>query len=48
MVLRVADELVVLDGGVVVETGAASSVALAPTAEYTRRLLDTHLSPIGA
>jgi peptide/nickel transport system ATP-binding protein len=48
MVLRVADELVILQDGRVVERGAASDLAAAPVEEYSRRLLDTHLSPLGA
>ncbi|MGH9278827.1 MAG: ATP-binding cassette domain-containing protein, partial [Acidimicrobiales bacterium] len=48
MVLRVADELVILEDGVVVERGPAAAVADDPTEEYTRRLLGTRLSLIGA
>jgi ABC-type glutathione transport system ATPase component len=48
MVLRVADELVILEHGCVVERGPAEQVKDAPAEEYTRRLLDTRLSPIGA
>jgi ABC-type dipeptide/oligopeptide/nickel transport system ATPase component len=47
MVLRVADELVILQDGCVVERGHAAQVAAAPTEEYSRRLLNTRLSPIG-
>ena len=46
MVLRVADELVILQDGCVVERGAAAQVADAPTEEYSRRLLNTRLSPV--
>ncbi|CAA9274481.1 MAG: Oligopeptide transport ATP-binding protein OppD [uncultured Acidimicrobiales bacterium] len=48
MVLRVADELVILEDGRVVERGDASKVASAPTEDYSRRLLNTRLSPLGA
>ena len=48
MVLRVADELVVLQDGEVVERGDAVALAAVPSHEYTRRLLDTRLSLIGA
>ena len=47
MVLRVADELVVLEGGCIVEQGPADRVAAAPAEPYTRRLLDTRLSRVG-
>jgi ABC-type dipeptide/oligopeptide/nickel transport system ATPase component/ABC-type dipeptide/oligopeptide/nickel transport system permease subunit len=47
MVLRVADELVILQNGRVVERGAAARVAAAPAQEYSRRLLNTRLSPLG-
>ena len=47
MVLRAADELVVLQHGCVVERGPAADVAAAPADDYTRRLLNTRLSPIG-
>ncbi|MFP5317038.1 MAG: ATP-binding cassette domain-containing protein [Acidimicrobiia bacterium] len=47
MVLRIADQLVVLQEGYVVERGAAEEVRADPAQEYTRRLLDTRLSPIG-
>jgi peptide/nickel transport system permease protein len=47
MVLRVADELVILQDGCVVERGPASKVAAAPAEEYSRRLLNTRLSPLG-
>ena len=47
MVLRVADELVILEDGRVVERGDASRVASAPAEEYSRRLLNTRLSPLG-
>jgi ABC-type dipeptide/oligopeptide/nickel transport system ATPase component len=40
MVLRIADELVVLQGGAVVERGTASTLV----ADYSRRLLNTRLS----
>ena len=48
MVLRVADEMVILQDGCVVERGAAAELAAAPAEDYTRRLLDTRLSTIGA
>jgi peptide/nickel transport system permease protein len=48
MVLRVADRLVILQDGCVVERGPAAAVAAEPAEEYTRRLLDTRLSPVGA
>ena len=47
MVLRVADELVILQDGLVVERGEASKVSAAPAQEYSRRLLNTRLSPLG-
>ncbi len=47
MVRRVADELVILQDGCVVERGDASKVAAAPVEEYSRRLLNTRLSPLG-
>ncbi len=47
MVLRVADELVILQDGCLVERGPASKVAAAPAEEYSRRLLNTRLSPLG-
>jgi ABC-type glutathione transport system ATPase component len=47
MVLRVADDLVILQDGRVVEGGAAAHVAGHPADEYTRRLLNTRLSPLG-
>ena len=47
MVLRVADELVILQDGCVVERGDASKVAAAPVEEYSLRLLNTRLSPLG-
>jgi peptide/nickel transport system permease protein len=47
MVLRVADDLVILQDGCLVECGPAAEVAEAPKEEYTRRLLNTRLSPIG-
>ena len=46
MVLRVADALVILQDGCVVEQGAVDDVAAAPQQEYTRRLLNTRLSPL--
>ena len=46
MVLRVADALVVLQDGCVVERGTVDNVAAAPEQEYTRRLLNTRLSPL--
>jgi peptide/nickel transport system permease protein len=46
MVLRVADELVILQDGCVVEHGAVGTVAADPQQEYTRRLLNTRLSPL--
>jgi peptide/nickel transport system permease protein len=47
MVLRVADELVILQDGCLVERGPASKIAAAPAEEYSRRLLNTRLSPLG-
>ncbi|MGH9286591.1 MAG: ATP-binding cassette domain-containing protein, partial [Acidimicrobiales bacterium] len=47
MVLRVADDLVILRDGTVVERGQASAVAAAPADEYTERLLNTRLSRLG-
>jgi len=47
MVMRVADELVILQDGCVVEQGPADTVATSPTQDYTRRLLNTRLSPLG-
>jgi ABC-type dipeptide/oligopeptide/nickel transport system ATPase component len=46
MVMRVADELVILQDGCVVEQGPADKVNAAPQQEYTRRLLNTRLSPL--
>ncbi|MDP1806715.1 MAG: dipeptide/oligopeptide/nickel ABC transporter permease/ATP-binding protein [Acidimicrobiales bacterium] len=46
MVMRVADELVVLQDGCVVEQGAVEVVAADPQQDYTRRLLNTRLSPL--
>ena len=46
MVMRIADELVVLQDGCVVEQGAVGAVAADPQQDYTRRLLDTRLSPL--
>ncbi|HVL05176.1 MAG TPA: dipeptide/oligopeptide/nickel ABC transporter permease/ATP-binding protein [Acidimicrobiales bacterium] len=46
MVLRVADELVILQDGCVVEQGSVATVAADPQQEYTRRLLNTRLSPL--
>ena len=46
MVLRVADEVVILQDGCVVEQGAVDKVATAPVQDYTRRLLNTRLSPL--
>ena len=46
MVMRIADELVVLQDGCVVEQGAVEVVAADPQQDYTRRLLDTRLSPL--
>jgi peptide/nickel transport system permease protein len=48
MVLRVADDLVVLQDGAVVEQGAAAELAAAPAEEYSRRLLNTRLTSLGA
>ncbi len=48
MVLRVADDLVILQDGHVVERGPAATVAAAPVEAYSRRLLNTRLSPLGA
>jgi ABC-type microcin C transport system duplicated ATPase subunit YejF len=42
----VADELVILQDGCVVEQGAVDKVAADPHQEYTRRLLNTRLSPL--
>jgi len=47
MVTRVADELVVLEKGKVVEHGPTSQIVASPSSEYTRRLLNTRLSPLG-
>ena len=47
MVLRLADELVILRDGQVVERGEASRIAAAPAEDYSRRLLNTRLSTIG-
>ncbi len=47
MVLRVADDLVVLQDGAVVEQGPAIELAAAPAEEYSRRLLNTRLSTLG-
>ncbi len=47
MVLRVADHLVILQDGCVVERGPAADIAAAPREEYSRRLLNTRLSPLG-
>ncbi|MGH9265033.1 MAG: ATP-binding cassette domain-containing protein [Acidimicrobiales bacterium] len=47
MVRRVADSLVVLQDGCVVEHGPVDGVADAPQQDYTRRLLNTRLSPLG-
>jgi peptide/nickel transport system permease protein len=46
MVMRVADALVILQDGCVVEKGAVDVVAASPQQEYTRRLLNTRLSPL--
>ena len=46
MVLRIADAVVILQDGCVVEQGAVDQVAAAPEQEYTRRLLNTRLSPL--
>ena len=46
MVMRVADELVILQDGCVVEQGPVDAVAATPRQEYTRRLLNTRLSPL--
>jgi peptide/nickel transport system permease protein len=46
MVMRVADDLVILQDGCVVEQGPADAVAAAPQQDYTRRLLNTRLSPL--
>jgi peptide/nickel transport system ATP-binding protein len=48
MMLRVADELVILKNGQVVERGPAAAVAGEPSEDYTRRLLATRLTQIGA
>lgn len=47
MVRRTADELVILEKGRVVEHGPTSQIVASPSAEYTRRLLSTRLSPLG-
>ncbi len=47
MVLRFADRLVILENGCVVEAGESGEVRTNPAEEYTRRLLNTRLSPIG-
>jgi peptide/nickel transport system permease protein len=44
MVLRVADDLVVLQDGALVETGTASTLV----SDYSRRLLNTRLTSLGA
>ena len=46
MVMRVADELVILQDGCVVEQGALDTVVADPRQDYTRRLLNTRLSPL--
>ncbi|HEX2046493.1 MAG TPA: dipeptide/oligopeptide/nickel ABC transporter permease/ATP-binding protein [Acidimicrobiales bacterium] len=46
LVLRVADHLVILQDGCVVERGPAADLAAAPREEYSRRLLNTRLSPL--
>ena len=46
MVLRVADALVILQDGCVVEQGVVGQIAASPKQEYTRRLLNTRLSPL--
>jgi peptide/nickel transport system ATP-binding protein len=46
MVLRVADDLVILQDGCVVEQGSVDAVAADPQQDYTRRLLNTRLSPL--
>jgi peptide/nickel transport system permease protein len=46
MVLRAADEMVILQDGAVVERGPAAELAASPTQDYTRRLLDTRLSTL--
>ncbi|MGH9224959.1 MAG: ATP-binding cassette domain-containing protein [Acidimicrobiales bacterium] len=48
MVLRVADRLVILQDGVVVEQGHALAVSVNPVEDYTRRMLDTRLTLVGA
>ena len=47
IVTRMADELVILEKGRVVEHGPTSQIVASPSAEYTRRLLSTRLSPLG-
>ncbi len=47
MVRRVADRLVVLQHGSVVEEGPVDTVVESPQHDYTRRLLNTRLSPLG-
>jgi peptide/nickel transport system permease protein len=47
MVLRIADRLVVLRDGGVVEQGPASTLAQSPAEDYSRRLLNTRLSTLG-
>ena len=46
MVMRVADEIVILQDGCVVEQGAVDTVVADPQQDYTRRLLNTRLSPL--
>ena len=46
MVMRVADELVILQDGCVVEQGLVDKVSADPQQDYTRRLLNTRLSPL--
>jgi ABC-type glutathione transport system ATPase component len=48
MVTRVADDLVILEQGKVVEHGPTSQIVVSPSAEYTRRLLNTRLPLLGA
>jgi peptide/nickel transport system ATP-binding protein len=46
MVLRVADNLLIVHDGQVVERGPAAQVAAEPSQDYTRRLLNTRLCPL--
>ncbi|MEN9775813.1 MAG: hypothetical protein RL322_2883 [Pseudomonadota bacterium] len=48
LVRRFADQVVVMQGGRVVETGATSAVFEAPKAAYTRRLIDSRPGRLAA